>query len=203
MTVCTPAGDASSATDFTARAIAHVDAERDVGVEEVILEPPAIDLERAERRKLHRSDLEPLRDVAVAVLREEIAQPELRELMLGHVAAEAEHVAEVAARDFDRRFADLEGRLADGMGAFFEDQQADVRALALQLSRETQAGKAAAEDDDVVGSMRGHAVCMWRWRPSVVTAANLPRGRPAGYSMTLTCAAEMGPVPPPGSRSRP
>jgi hypothetical protein len=145
-----------------APSLADVDAEREVGVEEVILEPPAVDLERAERRKLHRSDLEPLRDVAVAVLREEIAQPEFRELMFGHVLAEAEHVAKVAAGDFHGRFADLERRLPDRMGAFFEDQQADVRALGFQLSRETQAGKATAEDDDVVGSRRGHAICVWR-----------------------------------------
>jgi hypothetical protein len=61
----------------------------------------------------------------------------------------ADH-AEVARRQLDRRLAYLEGRLGRRARTLLGDEDRRFRALPLQLQRQRQTGKPAAEDGDVV-----------------------------------------------------
>ena len=119
-----------------------------------VLEAPAIELERGHRREVRRPELDAARDVAVVLVREEVAESELLELPVPQVRLEAEHDLEVVRADLDARLANLERRFRDRVLAFLGDQHADVRRLALQLAGEGQAGQTPAEDDDVVWAIR-------------------------------------------------
>ena len=140
------------------RAIDERDAERARLLAEEILEAAAVQLPRRRRQQLADAQLDAVVDVAAAI-GEEVAQPELADLLGFQVLAETEHVGEVMRADLDRGFADLERGLAHRVRAAFEHAHVDVGIALPQLDREGEAGEAAAEDGDVVD---GHASLNWR-----------------------------------------
>jgi hypothetical protein len=133
-----------------AAAIEHRDADLGVGAEQHVLQPPAIELKRRHRREIRRTELDAVRDVPVPVAGEEVAQPELFELLGAKVRLETQSLLEIVCADLDARFTDLERRLGNGMRPLLDDQDPQRRRFLAQLPRETSAGEPAAEDDDVV-----------------------------------------------------
>src|SRR6185503_5764418 len=97
-----------------------------------------------------RAELDPPGKIAVVAVGEEVAEAELFELLRGEVRLEPEPLLEVVRPDLHARLADLEGGLGDRVRPLFDDQGAQLRRLLPQLARETSAGQAAAEDDDIV-----------------------------------------------------
>ena len=81
---------------------------------------------------------------------EEIAQPELFQLLGAKVRLETQSLLEIVGADFDARFADLERRFGDRMRPLLDDQDPQRRRFLTELPRETSAGETAAENRDVV-----------------------------------------------------
>ena len=88
--------------------------------------------------------------VAVLAVVEEVADAELRQLAIGHVRVQPEHLAEVVGADLDARFADLVRRFRRRVGALLEHQHPEAGPFLTELPREREAGQPPAEDDDVV-----------------------------------------------------
>jgi hypothetical protein len=116
----------------------------------MVLQPSAIELKRRHRRKARRAELDAIGDVAVAVVREEVAKAELLELIGAKMRFEAEALLEIVGADLDARLADLERRLRDRMCVLLDDQHAQARRLLVQLAREAAAGQPASENHNVV-----------------------------------------------------
>ena len=121
-----------------------------VGAEQHVFEPPAIELERRHRREIRRPELDALGDVAVVVVGEEIAEPELFQLRGAKVRLEGQSLLKIMRADFDAGFADLERRFGNWMPPLLDDQYPQRRRFLTELARETSAGETAAEDRDVV-----------------------------------------------------
>src|SRR6185503_13500778 len=88
--------------------------------------------------------------VAIVALRKEVAQPELLQLARAQVRFELEHDLKVVGANLDRRLTDLECRFADRMLALLDDQHPQMGRVKMQLTRQREARKAAAENDRVV-----------------------------------------------------
>ena len=140
--VLRPALVQSDAPDLAA--VQHLDAGGDEIVEQRVLEPPAIELERRHDRELRRAELDPPGDVAIAGVREEVAQPELLELPGAQVRLEAEDRLEVVGANLDARLADLVCRLPDRVRRLLGDQHAEMRRLEMKLPCERETGQASA-----------------------------------------------------------
>ena len=135
---------------FHRAVVEHLDAALAQLGEQQVLEPAAIELERRHRRKHRRSQLHAPGDIAIVPLREEVPQPELLQLAGAQVRLELEPDLQVVRADLDRGLTDFERRFANRVLALFDDQHADVRCFEVQLTRQREAGKAAAENDGVV-----------------------------------------------------
>ena len=141
--------------------VAELDVGRDGAVEDVaalplilleeeVLEAPAIELIARDAGEAARPQLVAVPDVAVPAVVEEIADAELRQLLVGHVGVQPQHLAEVVGADLDARFADLVGRFRGRVGALLEHQHLEAGPFLPELPREREAGQPPAEDDDVV-----------------------------------------------------
>ncbi len=122
--------------------------------EQLVLEPPAVDLVRERVEVARRAELDALGDVRVVAGRQEEAQPELPLLVALEMVAHADHLAVVVGADLDARLADLESRLGRGLGTLVGDQDAGFGTLTLELNRDRQSGESAAEDRNVVMAVR-------------------------------------------------
>ena len=140
----------SSASSLHRAVVEHLDAGLPQLGEQQILEPAAIELERRYRRKRRRPQLDAPGKIAIVALREKVAQPELLQLARAQMRFELQHDLQVVRADLDRRLTDLERRFADRMLALLDDQHPHVRRFEVQLARQREAGKAAAENDCVV-----------------------------------------------------
>ena len=78
--------------------IVHLDALLAQRRQQIVLEAPAIELERGHGRVFRRPELDAARDVAVALVREEVAEAELLELLAPQVRLEAEHAPRSSGR---------------------------------------------------------------------------------------------------------
>ena len=103
--------------------------------------------------KVAVAELDPRRDVGIAVVREEVAKPQFLELRAAQVRLEPEDLLKVVGADLDARFADLEGGLAHRMLALLDHQHAQRRRFQMQLPGERAASQAAADDHGVVMSV--------------------------------------------------
>ena len=121
-----------------------------IAAQEHVLQASPIELERRHGRKGRRAELDPRRDVGIAVVGKEIAQPELLELSAAQVRLEAENLLKVVGADLDARLADLEGGLAHRMLPLLDHHHAERRRLQIQLPGERRASQAAADDDGIV-----------------------------------------------------
>jgi hypothetical protein len=72
----------------------HLDAERAVVGQQVVLESAAIDLETVDPREPARTELESSSQIAIRSVAVEIAQPELRQLVLVEIRLQAQDGAE-------------------------------------------------------------------------------------------------------------
>ena len=122
--------------------------------EQLVLEPPAIDLMGERVEVARRAELDALGDVGVVAGGHEEPEPELALLVLLEVVAHADHLAVVVGADLDARLADLERRLGRRLGPLVGDQHAGLGALALELNRDRQPSESAAEDRHVVVAVR-------------------------------------------------
>ena len=80
---------------------------------------------------------------------EEKAEAELDDLLRIEVLAQAEHVGEVMAGQFDRGFADLERGFGRFAATTFQHGDRQLRMVLAQLQRQRQASEATAEDQYV------------------------------------------------------
>ena len=71
-------------------------------------------------------------------------------MLLAQVRLEPEDRLEVVRAQFDRRLADLERRLGHRVRPLLGDEDLQRRLLLLELSRQREAGEAAAGNDDIV-----------------------------------------------------
>jgi hypothetical protein len=122
--------------------------------EQLVLEPPAVDLVGERVEVAGRAELNALGDVRVVARRHVEPQAQLALLELLQVVAHADDLAVVIGADLDAGLADLEGRLGRGLGALVGDKHAGLRPLALELDRDRQPRQAAAEDGYVVVPVR-------------------------------------------------
>ena len=130
-----------------ARADPHLDPLAAAHLDQVGLEPRAVELERGVERQVDRAELAHLgeRDVALRAV-EEIADAVLRQVILVEVLRELLAAHEVVGRDLDGRLADLERSAA---AAALEHGDREIRQAHAQLAREQRARDAAADDRDV------------------------------------------------------
>ena len=90
----------------------------------------------------------------IAVRREEIPQAELFELGVTKMPLETDHMLEIVRPDFDARLADLERGLRHRMLPLLGDEHAQLRRFHPQLPREASAREAAAQNCDIVMTVR-------------------------------------------------
>ena len=138
-------------------AFEDVDARLDVRLPQSRLETATVEVVGVLDREIRRAPLVSRRDVVVAVRGEEEPLARLSHLVALEMVPQSEHVGEVVRADLDRRLADLEGAVSRRAAPLLDHGDARVWTGALQLSSERQAGKAAAEDDDVVAVPRTFA----------------------------------------------
>ena len=136
--------------------VEHIDAGRPQLGEQQVLEPAAIELERRHRRKHRRSQLDAPGQIAIVALREEVPQAELLQLACAQVRFELQHDLQIVRADLDRGLTDFERGFADRVLALLDDQHPHVRCFEVQLARQREAGKAAAENDRVVTLVCGN-----------------------------------------------
>ncbi len=162
--------------------------------EQLVLEPPAVDLMGERVEVTRRAELDALGDVRVVAGGHEEPQTELALLVLLEVIAHPDHLAVVIGADLDARLPDLERRLGRGLGPLVGDEHAGVGTLALELNRDRQPGEAATEDRHVVMAVRcidrhrlehrrRTVVChqlLLGWSGSQVAAARAMRRVPLG-----------------------
>ena len=137
-------------------AVEHIDAGTPATRRAEVLEPAAIELERRHRREHRGAQLHAPGKVAIVALREEVPQSELLQLARAQVRLELEHDLQVVRADLDRRLTDFERGFADRVLALLDDQHPHVGMFEVQLPRQREAGKAAAENDRVVAVVCGN-----------------------------------------------
>src|SRR5206468_4221727 len=118
-------------------AVEHGRAQVRVRLEQKVLEPPAIDLERGDRREIRRADLDPLGEIPIVAVREEVPQAELLEVLGPEMQLEAQPLLKIVGADLDARLAHLERGLRNRMRPLLDDEHPQRRRFLTQLPRET------------------------------------------------------------------
>jgi hypothetical protein len=117
---------------------------------ELVLEASPVELVRGNRRLERHAPLDALGKVGVVAGREEVAEPDLVQLVGLDVVLHTDHFPEVVGAQLDGGLTDLEGGLRGRTLALLEDQDRGVGALLLQLQAQGQGRKPAPEHHDVV-----------------------------------------------------
>src|SRR5438876_7371170 len=86
-----------------AAVVQHLRPKLGVGLQQEILQPPAIELKRGNQRKVRRPELDALGDITVVAVRKEIAEPELLELRRAQVRLELQPLLKIMRADLDAR----------------------------------------------------------------------------------------------------
>ena len=124
------------------------------GLQQVLVELGAVELERRRACELRGPGLRGLAQARDVVVEEPVAEGLFRELVAHEVRPLLQHARQEVRRDLDRRLADLP---VEALG-LFDHEDAQLRVAALQDDRGRGAGDGAAHDDDVVlaGSVVPH-----------------------------------------------
>jgi hypothetical protein len=130
--------------------VAHVHSGVPVGREEHVLESSSVQLKRRHWREPGGSELEPIFDAVVSVRREEVAQPELRQVVAAQQRLEPKHVLKVMSADLDRRLSDLEGRFRHRMLTLLAHEHAKPWRFEMELPRQCEAGEPAPGNHRIV-----------------------------------------------------
>jgi len=117
----------------------------------VLVELLAVDLEGGRAGELRGPRFRRVTEARNVLVVEPVAERLLRKLLAGEMVVELQLARQEVGRDLDRRLADLpvEGR------ALLDDENFHVRHPAAEENGGRGAGDRAADDDDVVGWIRG------------------------------------------------
>ncbi len=137
-----------------------------IHVEQIALDPGAIDLEGGMEGEVDRAGLAHLLQLAASVgVVEEVAQAVLRKLVLVEVARKALASDQVVARDLDGGFAHLVGSL----GRLLEEADGELRGTSTQLPRQQVAGESAPQNGNVE-LVDGHALPPRVGQPPIIAS---------------------------------